>query len=121
LPDARPSATVDDKTPSVTGTGGSERLRPVTDLIRKNRAGFRACFDRWGSKHPGVGGTVTLTFYLDPDGSFDNGDADSQGFDAPEVLDCIIGYAHSLHYPASSSGKYTRFTYPFDFKPTQPR
>jgi hypothetical protein len=68
-----------------------------------------------------VGGTVTLIFYLDPDGNFDNGDAESKGFDAPEVLDCIIGYAHSLHYPASSSGKFTRFTYPFDFKPAQPR
>jgi hypothetical protein len=101
---------------SSVGTGGSERLKPVVDLIRKNRAGFRGCFDRWADKHPGVGGTVTLSFYLDPDGNLDQADADAKGFDAPEVLDCIIGYAHSLHYPPSPNGKFTRFTYPFDFK-----
>jgi tetratricopeptide (TPR) repeat protein len=117
-PDAQPAPT-EDKPPTAAGTGGSERLRPVTDLIRKNRAGFRGCFDRWGSKHPGAGGTVTLTFYLDPDGNFDNADAESKGFDAPDVLDCIIGYAHSLHYPAAANGKFTRFTSPFDFKPAR--
>jgi hypothetical protein len=120
-PDAKPANghDTDGAAPSVAGSGGSERLRSVTDLIRKNRAGFRGCFDRWGSKHPGGGGAVTLTFYLDPDGNFDNADAESRGFDAPEVLDCIIGYAHSLHYPPSANKKFTRFTYPFDFKPAR--
>jgi hypothetical protein len=119
LPDAKPTPPDDKATPSAVGTGGSERLRPVVDLIRKNRAGFRGCFDRWGAQHAGVGGTVTLTFYLDPEGNVDNTDAESKGFDAPEVLDCIVGYARSLHYPASPTGKFTRFTYPFDFKPSR--
>ncbi len=105
--------------PAAAGTGNSERLKPVVELIRKNRAGFRGCFDRWSEKHPGTGGTVTLSFYLDPEGNLDQADAESKGFDAPEVLDCIIGYAHSLHYPASTNGKFTRFTYPFDFKPSR--
>jgi tetratricopeptide repeat protein len=125
-PDAKPEAVTkplpaDSKATagSAVGNGGSERLRPVVDIIRKNRAGFRGCFDRWSSQHPGIGGTVTLSFYLDPDGNLDQADADAKGFDAPEVLDCIIGYAHSLHYPASPNGKFTRFTYPFDFKATK--
>jgi hypothetical protein len=35
------------------------------------------------------------------------------------VADCIEHVARTLRYPKSPSGKFTRFTYPFDFKPTR--
>jgi tetratricopeptide (TPR) repeat protein len=97
-------------------SGGSDRLQAVADVVKQNRTGFRACFDKWSKAHPGVNGRVSLTFYLDPDGSLDQPNADEKGFDAPDVASCMEEHARSLKYPKSPSGKFTRFTYPFDFK-----
>jgi tetratricopeptide (TPR) repeat protein len=104
--------TMGDKAP----TPGSDRLQAVAEVIKQNRAGFRACFDKWSKAHPGVDGRVTLTFFLDPDGNLDQPDAAEKGFLAPEVGDCIEELSRTLKYPKSPSGKFTRFTYPFDFK-----
>ena len=95
----------------------SERLKPVVELIKSKRDGFRACFDAWGKNHPGAGGKVNLIFYLNPDGGMEQADAELAGFDAPDVSNCVLDYAHTLVFPRSASGKFTRFTYPFDFKP----
>ena len=61
---------------------------------------------------------MRLVLKLRPDGSLT-----SVGFDdvpnrvsAPEVEGCISDLAKSLTYPASPSGKETRFRYPFDFR-----
>ena len=99
------------------GTGGSERLKPVVEIIKGSRQRFRDCFDAWGATHPGIGGKVSLTFYLDPDGAIGGVDADTVGFEAQEVNDCVENVAKSLNYPPSPSGMFTRVTYPFDFKP----
>lgn len=107
-----PTEKSDDKTKA----GGSDRLQAVSEVVKQNRAGFRACFDRWSKAHPGVNGRVSLTFYLDPDGNLDQPSADEKGFAAPDVATCIEEHARSLRYPRSPSGKFTRFTYPFDFK-----
>jgi hypothetical protein len=118
-PAVRPIAVTEKPNPTPASGAGSDRLAAVAELIKANRAGFRACFDRWGKGHPGVGGRVTLTFYLDPDGNLGQTDADTKGFEAPEVERCVEEFAHTLHYPRSASGKFTRFTYPFDFKPAR--
>jgi tetratricopeptide (TPR) repeat protein len=96
--------------------GGSDRLQAIAAVIKQNRAGFRACFDKWSRAHAGVDGKVTLTFYLDPDGDIAQPSADEKGFAAPEVASCIEELARTLKYPKSPSGKFTRFSYPFDFK-----
>ena len=101
---------------SSTTTAGSDRLAGITDVIKQNRAGFRACFDKWSKAHPGVNGRVTLTFYLDPDGEIGQPTVDEKGFAAPEVAACMEDLSRTLHYPKSPSGKFTRFSYPFDFK-----
>ena len=97
-------------------SGGSDRLQAIAEVVKQNRAGFRACFDKWSKSHPGINGRVTLTFYLDPDGNLDQPSADEKGFVAPEVASCIEELSRTLHYPKSPSGKFTRFSYPFDFK-----
>ena len=113
---ATPATTNPPATTTTAGTGGSDRLQAVAAVVKENRAGFRACFDKWSKTHPGVNGRVTLTFYLDPDGNLDQPTADEKGFAAPEVATCIEELSRSLRYPKSPSGKFTRFSYPFDFK-----
>jgi len=95
---------------------GSDRFGAIVEVIKANRAGFRACFDKWAKTHKGVDGKVTLTFYLDPDGNLDQPSADEKGFAAPDVAMCIEELSRTLKYPKSPSGKFTRFSYPFDFK-----
>ena len=87
-------------------------IRPIARC-----SSFRACFDRWSAAHTGLGGKVMLTFYLDPDGAPTQTRAETAGFDAPEVSRCIVEAAQKMSYPPSTSGKFTRITYPFDFKP----
>lgn len=97
-------------------TAGSDRLAGITEVIKQSRAGFRACFDKWSTAHAGVNGRVTLTFYLDPEGEIGQPTADEKGFNAPEVAACMEDLSRTLRYPKSPSGKFTRFSYPFDFK-----
>lgn len=114
-PEVKPEAKPEAK-PAVAGTGGSERLKPVVEIIKANRQGFRDCFDKWSKANPGKGGKVTLVFFLDPDGVVGQADADTTGFESPEVSACIVAHARTLSYPTSMNGKFTRIAYPFDFK-----
>ena len=116
VPDMSAPAVAMTTTTKTTQNGGSDRLGAIAAVIKQNRAGFRACFDKWARAHKGVDGKVTLTFYLDPDGNLDQPSADEKGFAAPEVASCIEELSRTLRYPKSPSGKFTRFTYPFDFK-----
>jgi hypothetical protein len=117
VPDmAAPPAVVPTSSKVGASTGGSDRTAAIAEDIKQSRAGFRACFDKWAKAHKGVDGKVTLTFYLDPDGNLDQASADEKGFAAPEVASCIEDVSGTLRYPKSPSGKFTRFTYPFDFK-----
>ena len=105
-------ATANTSTLTSTSTSGSDRFKQIVEVIKENRAAFRACFDRWAKNHKGVDGKVTLTFYLDPDGNLDQPSADEKGFAAPDVAACIEELSRTLKYPKSPSGKFTRFSYP---------
>jgi hypothetical protein len=96
--------------------GASDRFRPVADLIRSRREGFRCCFDLWSRKNPGLAGHAVLVINLKGDGTLENASLDDPA-PPPEVGGCILDLAKSLTYPKSPSGKVTKFTYPFDFKP----
>lgn len=116
VPDMSAPAVAMTTTTKTSPNGGSDRLQAIAEIIKQNRAAFRACFDKWSRTHKGVDGKVTLTFYLDPDGNLDQPTADEKGFAAPEVAACIEELSRTLRYPKSPSGKFTRFSYPFDFK-----
>ena len=89
VPAPTPSGSPSGGTPSTKMGAGSDRLQATAEVIKANRAGFRACFDKWSKTHAGVNGRVTLTFYLDPDGNMDQPNADEKGFAAPDVAACI--------------------------------
>ncbi len=93
------------------------RKDALTALIKANRAGFRACFDAWSKDHPGVWGTVVLVLHLNGKGDLEKVETMTSGFASPEVEECIVAHARTLSYPPLASGKSSRFSYPFDFKP----
>ncbi len=103
---------------SAKDAGASDRLEPLTDLIKSRRDGFRCCFDIWAKDHAGAQGAVKMVVKLKPDGSVISVDFDDtpNRVAAPEVESCIGDLAKSLPFPRSPAGKETKFTYPFDFK-----
>jgi hypothetical protein len=98
--------------------GATDRLEPLTDLVRSKRDAFRCCFDLWARQHPGAQGSMKMVLKLKPDGTLtDVSFADTANrVQAPEVESCMGDLAKSLSFPRSPSGKETTFTYPFDFK-----
>jgi hypothetical protein len=97
---------------------GSDRMKPMMDLIASKRDGFRKCFDLWGKKNPGQAGKIAFQFFLKVDGSLDKAamKADEGDVHAPEVENCMIAYAKTLTYPPSTTGKETVYTHRFEFK-----
>jgi len=104
------------ETPGPAWTGASERLSSMTDLIKTHRDQFRFCYDAWAWRHPQVSVKASLVLTLSPDGKLQNSDAKISGATAPELERCITAMSKQLTYPPSSTGKMTRFTYPFEFK-----
>jgi hypothetical protein len=96
--------------------GATDRLEPLTDLVKSKRDGFRCCFDVWAKDHPGATGSARMVLKLKPDGSVISVDFDDTPGRVPEVEACIGDLARGLTYPRSPSGKETKFRYPFDFK-----
>jgi hypothetical protein len=96
--------------------GATDRLQPITELIKSKRDGFRCCFDVWAKDHPGAQGSARMVLKLKPDGSVIGVDFDDTPNRVPEVEACLGDLAKSLTYPPSPSGKETKFRYPFDFK-----
>lgn len=100
-----------------TPTGNSDRVKLLVEVIKQKRQGFRDCFDLWSKTHAGIEGQFVLVLWLQPDGKLDEVEAAGNGLQAPEVERCLIDHARTLTYPASPSGRMTKFTYPFNFKP----
>lgn len=96
----------------------SDRLAPITALVRSNRDKFRCCFDLWGRKNPGGAGNVNMKVKIDPEGKLLNAEIVPKDttVTAPEVHACILEVAKSLAWPKSPSGKDTTYTHPFSFK-----
>jgi hypothetical protein len=96
--------------------GATDRLEPLTELIRSKRDSFRCCFDVWAKDHPGTAGSVKMVLKLKADGTVTSVDFEDTQNRVADVEPCIGEMAKSLPYPRSPSGKETKFRYPFDFK-----
>ncbi len=101
--------------------GRSDRFQPVADLIKSKNDAYRCCFDLWARKHPEAAGKelpIKVQWNLKPDGTLDSAEVDKTAsqLDEPEVSSCMVDISKSLTYPASPTGKNTKFTYVFQFK-----
>ncbi len=99
--------------------GKSDRFAPLNQLVKSRRKGFRCCFDIWAKSHPKEPGKVLLAFELDPEGQVKSVTAKKEESSpmATEILPCLTEVTKSISFPKSPSGRDTKFTYPFDFKP----
>jgi hypothetical protein len=101
--------------------GRSDRFQPVAELIKSKNDAYRCCFDLWARKHPEAAGKelpIKVQWNLKADGALESAEVDKSAsqLDEPEVSSCMVDISKSLTYPASPSGKLTKFTYIFQFK-----
>ncbi len=117
--DAPDAGVVMNNAQTAADAGKSDRFTPVNDLVKSRRKAFRCCFDIWAKTHPGQPGKINFAFELSPDGSLKTA-AIKKEESAPmasEIEPCLAEVAKTITFPKSPSGRDTRFTYPFDFKP----
>lgn len=117
------SSTSDDPSANAAeATGKSDRSAAMNDLMKQKRPGFRCCFDIWADKIPEAKlyTKVALVLEMDPSGKLKKATAQPEENGptvSAEVAGCLSDLAGSLAFPSSSSGKDTKYTYHFDFKP----
>lgn len=99
--------------------GSSDRCVGMTDAVRASRNAFRCCYDLYSRTNPNAGAHVVLHVELAPDGGIKTTSLNKErsNLTAPELESCMLDIAKGLTFPASPSGKETKFNYPFDFKP----
>ena len=104
--------------------GRSDRFQPVAELIKSRNDAYRCCFDLWARKHPEAAGRevpIKVLWNLKADGALESAEVDQAAsqLNEPEVNSCMVDISKGLTYPASPSGKITKFTYIFQFKVRQ--
>lgn len=104
--------------------GHSDRFQSLAELVKSKSDAFRCCFDLWARKHPEAVGKelpIKVQWDLKSDGVLEKAAVDTAAsqLNEPEVSACMVDIAHGMTYPASPSGKVTKFTYLFQFKVRQ--
>ncbi len=91
----------------------------IRGVVLKNRQKVRDCYERELAKSPGLRGTLTIHFKLDPRGNveFAKLNAPRSTLKQPVLAKCAIDTIKSLKFPESSRGFESEVNYPFDFKP----
>jgi TonB family protein len=99
--------------------GPDRSLNDIRAVVASNRDAFRACYDKAQKAHPGIKGTFTLKFVVNPDGTVKSAepDATKSEIHAAELDSCAVAALKALKFPPSKRGMESAVNYPFDFKP----
>lgn len=99
--------------------GPDRNLNDIRAVVASNRDAFRACYDKAQKAHPGIKGTYTLKFVVNPDGTVKSAEADSTKSEihAADLDTCAVAALKALKFPPSKRGMESAVNYPFDFKP----
>jgi hypothetical protein len=114
---AAPAPAESAKPPGLTVTE-TRTLDVMRQLIIKNRQRFRDCFEIERRKEPGIKGTLTLHFKLDPAGKvkFAEVNLARSTLKGTELASCALQALRALPFPRSSRGFESEVNYPFDFR-----
>jgi outer membrane biosynthesis protein TonB len=96
--------------------------RTVLDLqaiVASHRDEARACYDNALPNHPGIEGTITIRWTIDPSGKVTDAELDTSRSEIvePQVATCLISIIKNIHFNASAKGFETKANYPFNFHP----
>ena len=116
---APPSAPAPAASAGKANDGPDRNLNDIQAIVTNNRDLFRACYDKAAKARPGIKGTYTLKFVVNPDGSVKSAEGDSTKSEihAAELDTCAIAALKTLKFPPSKKGMESAVSYPFNFKP----
>jgi len=99
--------------------------RPVLDgdldkaiikrYIKRSVDKIAYCYEKQLLAKPNLGGTVNVSFYIDPNGVVKS--SAGQGVDG-EVSSCVAGVISQISFPKPKNGGGVQVNYPFNFHPT---
>ena len=95
-----------------TGTGGLDKSI-IRRYVKRNFEKFSYCYEKELLAHPGLEGTVSVSFFITPNGSVNS--AVGSGMDAT-VANCVADVISSIEFPKPTGGG-VQVNYPFTFHP----
>lgn len=101
------------------GTTETRTTEVIQKIVQDNRKSVRSCYDKAKKDLPGLEGTLTIHFVLDPEGAVKKAEVNlerSQIKNA-ELGECAIKELKKMKFPPSSRGMESTINYPFNFKP----
>ncbi|MFN7147241.1 MAG: AgmX/PglI C-terminal domain-containing protein, partial [Myxococcota bacterium] len=89
----------------------------VDQVVKRNMAQIRYCYQRELTKNPSLGGKVTVKFVIAKDGSVSTASTKSSTLANAAVESCINGRFLRFQFPEPKGGGIVVVSYPFLFSP----
>ncbi len=117
--DAAPSGEAQTAPPATAGNAETRTTAVIAEVVNKNRAKVRACYDNVQKKLPDLSGDLIIKFTLDAEGKVKSAEQDLEKstIKNAEVAKCAVDELKTWTFPPSSRGMDTTVNYPFNFKP----
>jgi TonB family protein len=117
--DAAPSGEAQSAPPATAGNAETRTTAVIAEVVNKNRAKVRACYDAVQKKLPDLSGDLIIKFTLDAEGKVKSAEQDLEKstIKNAEVAKCAVDELKTWTFPPSSRGMDTTVNYPFNFKP----
>lgn len=96
------------------GIVGSLEREDIRQVVRRNEAQVRGCYERVLAGNPNLAGRVTIQFIIIGDGSVEVSRLDSSTLGSPSAEACIAEAACGWHFPKTNGGGQVIVTYPFN-------
>lgn len=100
-------------------TAETRTTEVIQKVILDNRKQVRTCYDKAKKDLPGLEGTLTIHFVLDPEGAVKKAEVslERSQIKNAELGECAIKELKKMKFPPSSRGMESTINYPFNFKP----
>jgi len=110
-------APADEKRPGLT-VPETRTQAVIAEVVKRNRASVRACYEKALKTSPGLRGTLTLRFTINPKGVVTAAEVNEARSDlaVPGLSECAVDAIRSIRFPKSSRGFESNVNYPFDFR-----
>lgn len=95
---------------------GSLSKNQIQQVIRRNIAKVRYCYERELARTPALAGRVTTRFIINPAGAVSSASIQSTTLNNTTVEACVTKMLQSFHFPHPPGGGVVIVTYPFVFR-----
>jgi TonB family protein len=96
---------------------GSLDAALVDEVIKRNLAQIRYCYQRQLPKDRTLAGKIAIKFVISNDGTVSSARVKSSSLDNAQVEQCVVGRFLRMDFPQPKGGGIVTVSYPFMFSP----